>query len=565
MYLENLKTEFYEFLTGKRICLIVNFDIDSICTCKILQSLLKYKQITYTLAVVQGISDLKSVYQENADQVKCFVLINCGGTIDLIDVLEPEDDVIFFVLDSHRPTDLCNIYSNGQIRLLWSPDDDSDVPEFQEIFREDESDEEDDDEDNSDENGDEAEGRAAKRRRLGEEAIMKRRERRLWEAKREKMLFEYSQFTYYAKASALYMFDLAWKLNKDDKDLLWYTIVALTEQMIFEKIEHTQYVLETGNLQAHATRLLNRTSDTDNQISLKIAFEKDLKLVLYRHWSIEASLKYSMFTAVKLKLWSIRGDKRLHELLADMGFPLVQSRQNYLSMDLQLRQEFPSAIEKFSEKYGLVDIEYATFTMSYGYRNKYCAADVVYGMMTLLEAVHQNKKMEELFQSALDCLSRSHRYILNGAIEKAKGITISLFKTIQAALDMKKIISAGPFIYYIVQEGGLDWYLFAHQHILSLLAQFIIRAYVVMSRNRKASSLPLIVSAPKSVENGTCIILGVPPLCENSPKNFFGKAFEQAAQRTNCDTNCDYFDTAYFEIPTKDRTHFLDALTALLS
>ncbi|KAK4878289.1 hypothetical protein RN001_010795 [Aquatica leii] len=558
MYLENLKSDFYEFITGKRICLIVHFDIDSICTCKILQSLLRYKQISYTLSVVQGVNDLKNVYRENAEQVKYYVLINCGGTIDLVDVLEPEEDVVIFVLDSHRPTDLCNIYSNGQIRLLWTAEDDLDVPEFQEIFCEDESDDEESSED-------ESEGRVAKRRRLGEEAIMKRRERRLWEAKREKIVFEYSQFTYYAKASALMMFDLAWKLNRDDKDLLWYTIIALTEQMIYEKIENTQYVLETGNLQAHATRLLNRTSDTDNTTSLKITFENDLKLVLYRHWSIEASLKYSTYTACKLRLWSLKGDKRLHELLADMGFPLVQSRQNYLSMDLQLRQEFPSAIAKLSEKYGLTDIEYTTFTMSYGYRNKYCAADVVYGMMTILECSPKTKKCEECFQTALDCLSRSHKNLLNAAIEKAKGITVSLFKTVQAALDMKRIISAGPFIYYIVQEGGLDWYLFTHQHILSLLAQFIIRAYVVMTRNRNASSLPLIISAPKDIEKGTCIVMGIPPLCENSPKNFFGKAFEQAAQRTNSDAVCDYFDTAYFDIPVKDRTRFLDALTALLS
>lgn len=112
---------------------------------------------------------------------------------------------------------------------------------------------------------------------------------------------------------------MAWKLNKDNKDLLWLAIVALTEQMVFYKIENTQYVLETGNLQAHATRLQNRTNDTDVQTSLKINFENDLRLVLYRHWSVEASLKYSMYTACKLKLWSLKGDKKLHELLADMG------------------------------------------------------------------------------------------------------------------------------------------------------------------------------------------------------------------------------------------------------
>lgn len=42
------------------------------------------------------------------------------------------------------------------------------------------------------------------------------------------------------------MFDFAWKLNKDDKDLLWLAIIALTEQLLLGKIENTQYTLEMG-------------------------------------------------------------------------------------------------------------------------------------------------------------------------------------------------------------------------------------------------------------------------------------------------------------------------------
>lgn len=120
--------------------------------------------------------------------------------------------------------------------------------------------------------------------------------------------------------SAIYMFSLAWKLNKDDKDLVWLAIVALTEQFLLGKIHNTEYTLEMQNLRAHVTRLQNKTSDTDVLTSLKIGCESDLRLTLYRHWSVEESLKYSMFSAVKMKLWSLKGDKKLQELLADMGY-----------------------------------------------------------------------------------------------------------------------------------------------------------------------------------------------------------------------------------------------------
>ncbi|KAL1502492.1 hypothetical protein ABEB36_007627 [Hypothenemus hampei] len=561
MYVLDLKKEFYEFLAGKRIFLMVHYDIDAICTCKILQSLLKFRNILYTLAVVRNKEEIKSAFNENCEDVKYFVLINCGGTIDIAEELQAQDEIIFFILDSHRPIDLCNIYSTEQVRLLSGPEEDAEVPEFDDIFR----DESDSEESENEDGGSDEEGRAAKRRRLGEAEILKRREKRLWEEKKNKLLFEYSQFTYYAKASAIFMFDFAWKLNKDDKDLLWLAIVALTEQLLFGKIENAQYILEMETLRNHCKRLQNKTNDTDVQTSLKILFEKDLQLTLYRHWTVEHSLKYSIFTAVRLKLWTLKGDKKIHQLLAEMGLPLVQSRQHFKSMDLQLRKEFHSSLEKLAEKYNLVDIDFPSFILQYGYRNKFCASDVVFALLAILEASPRDKKPDELFNLALDCLSRKKPDVINNAIERAKIIVRTLFKTVQSALDMKQIITAGPFVYYIIQEGCLDWYMFSHLHILSLLAQFLLKAYVSMSKNRKASTLPLIVSAPKNIEHGTCLLVGIPPVCENSPRNFFGKAFEQAADRMKCDVNCDYLDTSFIELHVKDRTRFFDALAALLN
>nr|CAI5862772.1 unnamed protein product [Callosobruchus analis] len=136
MYVEDLKNDFYEFLAGKRVFLVVHYDIDSICACKILQSLLRYKHVSYSLAVVRGLGDLKTAYRENCGDVKYYILLNCGGTLDIIEELEAEEDVTFFILDSHRPTDLCNIYSNGQVKLLSLPDEDVGVPDFHDIFRE---------------------------------------------------------------------------------------------------------------------------------------------------------------------------------------------------------------------------------------------------------------------------------------------------------------------------------------------------------------------------------------------------------------------------------------------
>lgn len=64
-------------------------------------------------------------------------MINCGGTIDLVELLQPPESITFFIIDSHRPYDLCNIYSEYQIRILGKPDTEDDIPEYNDVFRDD--------------------------------------------------------------------------------------------------------------------------------------------------------------------------------------------------------------------------------------------------------------------------------------------------------------------------------------------------------------------------------------------------------------------------------------------
>ena len=56
--------------------------------------------------------------------------------------------------------------------------------------------------------------------RFDETAILKRRERRIWEEKRTKILFEYQQFSDYGSSTAILMYELAWKMSRDTNDLV---------------------------------------------------------------------------------------------------------------------------------------------------------------------------------------------------------------------------------------------------------------------------------------------------------------------------------------------------------
>ena len=54
-------------------------------------------------------------------------------------------------------------------------------------------------------------------------------------------------------------------------------------------------------------------------------------------------------------------------------------------MDLDLRNQILPLFEEKSEKYRLDEITYGSFSASFGFRHKFCASDIVYSIMALME------------------------------------------------------------------------------------------------------------------------------------------------------------------------------------
>ena len=71
---------------------------------------------------------------------------------------------------------------------------------------------------------------------------------------RSKILFEYYKYTYHRCASSLVMFDLAWKSAKDNNDLLWWSIIGVTEQLVNAKIDKDLYTRYMVDLNSHVLR-----------------------------------------------------------------------------------------------------------------------------------------------------------------------------------------------------------------------------------------------------------------------------------------------------------------------
>lgn len=244
-----------------------------------------------------------------------------------------------------------------------------------------------------------------------------------------------------------------------------------------------------------------------------------------------------------------------------MGIPLVQAKQTYNSMDLILRKEFHEMILRLSGKYDIPDIAFGTFTLYYGYCHKFSALDYVYGTIALLESVKSYKSPEDRFSECLMSFSRNNNFI-NAGIEEAKKLLSSVFKQVQSSLEANHVKSSGPFLYYMLNEENP---FFSFPYGLKLLAKFILNGYIAVTRNRKVLEIPLVASCPIDIENGLALLIGIPPYSEESPRNFFGNAFQQAAIQSNISILQDSFETSLIQIQMSDMTTFLDTLAILLS
>ncbi|XP_067084141.1 cell division control protein 45 homolog [Osmerus mordax] len=570
MFVTDIKKEFYDVVVNQRVALLVASDIDALCACKILQALFQCDQVQYTLVPVSGWQDLGTAFMEHKEQFRYFVLINCGANVDLLETLQPDEDSVFFICDTHRPVDVVNVYNDTQVKLMIKQDDDLDVPSYDDIFREDEEEEGGGDSGNESEAGSEPSG---KRRRFDEGAVERRIERqrakREWEARRREILFDYEQYEYHGTSAAMVIFELAWVLTKDTKDMLWWAVIGLTDQWVHDKITHMKYVTDIATLQRHVSRHNHRNEDEENSLSIdcmRISFEYDLRLTLYQHWSLYESICNSCYTSCNFKLWSMHGQKKLQEFLADMGLPLKQVRQKFNSMDMSIKENLREVIEESSNKYGMKDIRIQTFGVHFGFKNRFLASDMVHAAAALLESTEREEGAGDSFIKALDCLSRSNLEGLHLGIEQAKRKLMAVQQTVASCICTNLILSQGPFLYCYLMEGTPDVKLFSKPMALTLLCKYLLRAFVRSTRNKRCKLLPLIIAAPMKAEQGTVIVLGIPPESETSDKkNFFGRAFEKAAESTSSRTLHDHFDTSIIELKMEDRSKFLDALVTLLS
>uniref|UniRef100_A0A6G3MDV7 Cell division control protein 45 homolog (Trinotate prediction) n=1 Tax=Henneguya salminicola TaxID=69463 RepID=A0A6G3MDV7_HENSL len=284
MIVRNIKEDFYNIISNSNLFILASINIDSLCAVKIITSLLSSENIKYALTAVENREDLTACINENKNIYKKFLLVNCGGNFDLSSCLTEIEDIIIFVIDSHLPYNVENIYSATNVRLIINNNEClENIPEFNILFQTEESDE----------------------------------DRTFFNNERDNARQKYERFFSYGTPCAITMFDMSSKLGKDVIEYVWYAICGLTELFILRKMNNEKYISNILYLQQQVLRL--STSNNDPSACFNIISDNVLQIYLYTHWTLMDSLLKSPATSSHFQVWSFNGRKRLHGFLADMG------------------------------------------------------------------------------------------------------------------------------------------------------------------------------------------------------------------------------------------------------
>eukprot|EP01134_Creolimax_fragrantissima_P007045 CFRG7045T1 len=105
-------------------------DVDAVCACRLLTILLRADYIPYEILPVAGYDDIAQAKEDlvnSNDALRSVIMLNCGSNIDVMEIFDDADHINFYIIDSHRPVHLSNVFDNENVLLFLDTDAE---PEF---------------------------------------------------------------------------------------------------------------------------------------------------------------------------------------------------------------------------------------------------------------------------------------------------------------------------------------------------------------------------------------------------------------------------------------------------
>ncbi|KAB8299328.1 hypothetical protein EYC80_001401 [Monilinia laxa] len=393
----------------------------------------------------------------------------------------------------------------------------------------------------------------------------------------------------YSEPISSMMYSLASELGREDNDLLWMTIVGVSSQELYgrsaigvavttEKSSPSGWLGSRGsrtrqllrdevrrlnppelsdsafnssrNMSPEHSGIIPTTARSPTDTSIRLSPEP--KFLLIRHWSLYDSMLHSPYLSARLHIWSDSGRKRLHKLLAKMGVSLVQCKQSYTHMDMELKRGLRTKLLKYSELYGLDDLvpsadtdgkdrggskEGWGFVRSWGWKATLSAQDVGVVVGAILEvgkkavtslenrAWDRSREIKETsdedgtlegeewvgrFWDAYDALEKIEELKL--ALPIAQHLHRAILRTGTSLIEKRQIKHLRAFRMAVVKDGP-DVQLFTHPAALTKLALWIGEAIAEQERESKGKignggrGTPLVVVAGLNEGRGVYVVV----------------------------------------------------------
>ena len=411
------------------VLVVASHSIDSLAACAMLTRLFEDELVSHKVVSVRDYAELSRVYIEqivDAGELRSIIFLNCAAIIDVMGHFQqaldeadaeeagpprqarelPHPDCRYYVIDSHRPYALENIYHDPQEELppnLYVIHDGERNEDLEDILSQltilyDASEAEESDEEDYEPS---AQRRRVSAAEYGSMSPDSQRDRRKW---LKRLTRRYYASSWHGTSASLITYNLVQSLNKSSNELLWLAIVGLTDQLQHERIEYEKYVGEAQHLQAEVGAL-NQEGATDatrevageeggpsvavrQHINSRIRLDsvRELRLSLMRHWTVYDALHHSPYIASRLGLYQQAGREKLDVWLARMGIPLDECKQEYQYMRKQFKAPLFEKMLQYGNEFGLCHLTYPSFRCVTSYGNtQLAAADLVSGVAAVLE------------------------------------------------------------------------------------------------------------------------------------------------------------------------------------
>ncbi|TGZ83887.1 CDC45-like protein [Ascodesmis nigricans] len=397
---------------------------------------------------------------------------------------------------------------------------------------------------------------------------LRRKLRRLRQKHTTAISAYYAQGTWYGEPVSSLLYALASDLGREDNDILWLSIVGVCSGETYGRTISSgppraiagNWIVDTREEQVLAilrdevrrlnppdittppnqnqSTALQTTAKSPNDTAIRISPE--FRFMMIRHWSLYDAMLHSSYLGTKLHIWSEHGKKRLHKLLAKMGFSLAQCKQSYTHMDMDLKRSLKEKLERYAPLYGLDGIVKAGFVRCWGWRGCLSAADVGYIIGGILEVgrrgelgtsghglsaaamaaaikagnmeareiseeeVRRQEDLEveefvENFWTAFDALEDIEA--LKSHLPTALLLHRAILRTGTALIEKRQIKPLRAFRLAVVREGP-DLPIFTHPNALTKLSIWLSEAIMEQERERGAGGgsrgakhLPLVVAS----------------------------------------------------------------------